>query len=148
MPFHSNLKRGSLILHGPQGPIAIIYKEGENDRARVVPPGRYRFQTARVERQHKKDYWLLSTTGPPIKARRAILGKSLTINVADQVHFRGNLVRTKRGPRISFGFQMKAAIAGRGRGLAIYKNDKRIPISYELLSKNDEVLRKGKLEYG
>ncbi len=43
---------------------------------------------------------------------------------------------------------MKGGIAGRGRGLAIYKNGKRITVSYELLSEKGKVLSKGKLDYG
>ncbi len=36
----------------------------------------------------------------------------------------------------------------RGRGLTVYKNDKRVPVAYKVFAKDSEVLAEGTMNYG
>jgi hypothetical protein len=53
-------------------------------------------------------------------------------------------VQRKKG-RLQLGFGIQGAD---GRGLSVYRNDKRVPVTYKLLARKGRVLASGGMNYG
>ena len=140
----TNLDAGSLILAGPGGDVAaLVWKFDDKDRRRALPPGAYRLRTTRIERMAGKDHWFLSSTGPPGAERVLKADKTARIEVGDTVHFAAKARR--KGGRLQLNFAIRGADH---RGLSVYKNDKRVPVTWRQLSKKGKVLASGKMNYG
>ena len=137
----TNLKEGSIILVGPESDVALVWKGKRGSRS--LPPGRYRLKTTRIARTKGKDHWFLSQTGPPLPPQQLPSDKTTRIDVGDSVHFTPSVQREKG--RLQLGFGIRGAD---GRGLSVYKNDKRVPVTYKLLSKGGRTLASGKMNYG
>lgn len=142
----SNLDPGSLILAGPDGDVTLVWTDGEKGDTRAVSAGEYRLRTTRIERTKGGEHWFLSSTGPKQEAKSLRAGRTTQIDVADTVHFRGRIQRhPKQEGRLQLGFSIQAAD---GRGLSVYKDDKRVPVTYEVLSGGGDVLASGTMNYG
>ena len=139
----SNLETGSIILAGPQGDVAIHWKKSDEHRSRGLPPGTYRLRTVRIEREQKGVHWFLSATSQPRKPMAFGSGAKVKLEVADTVHFKGKVKRMGRKLQLNFEIHSKTH-----QGLSVYKNGKRVPVTYKLLSAKGEVLATGKMNYG
>jgi hypothetical protein len=137
----TNLEEGSIILKGKEHDVALVWK-GKRE-ARLLAPGYYRVRTTRIVRRKGKDHWFLSQTGPPLPPSPFEQGKTIRIEVGDSVHFKGHVKRKK--DRLQLGFGIRGAD---GRGLSVYKNDKRVPVTYKLLSRDGRTLASGTMNYG
>ena len=136
----ANFEAGSIVLAGPDGDVTLVWRKGG---ARALPAGTYRVRTTRVEREKGGVHWFLSSTSPPregitVKARRTV-----RLEVDQAVHFEPRIRR--KGDRVQLGFTIKAAD---GRGLSVYRNDRRVPVTYSVLSKKGEVLASGTMNFG
>jgi len=137
----SSLKEGSILLAGPKGDVVLVWRGREE--ARSLAPGTYRLRTTRVGRTDGKAWWLLSSTGAPGRALEVKEGGEVAIEVGDTVHFDAKVKRA--GDRLQLGF----TIQGRdGRGLSVYRNDRRVPVTYEVLDAAGAVLAAGTMTYG
>ena len=132
----SDLAAGSIILQGTKGDVAVVWKAGEKDRARTLPAGAYRLRTTRIEREKDGEHWFLSSTSPPGLVVVVEPGKTATIDVKDEVHFKGRV--RAHGGKVHLGFGITGAD---GRGLSVYRNDKRVAVTYR-------VLAEGAMNYG
>ncbi len=136
---------GSVVLAGRDGDEAIIVWGPRQPRARIAS-GRYTVRTTRIERKKDDEHWFLSSCGPAGHKKKMIKLKrgENTFKLGDTVHFKG-MVRGWRDERLQLGFM----ISGEDhRGLSVYKNDKRVPVTYRVLSKKGEVLAQGPMNYG
>lgn len=141
----SDLEAGSIVLKGDKGDVALVWKQGEKGHERALPPGPYYLRTTRVERVKGKNHWFLSSTGPQQGAAMKLkAGKAKRIDVAATVHFHAMMKPNKKGA-FQLGFSIKGAD---GRGLSVYRNDKRVPVTYEVLAKGGKVLASGSMNYG
>ncbi len=140
----SNLEQGSIILQGPNGDVALDWKKDDSQRVRGIPPGTYRLRTVRVERLQDKVHWCLSSTTPPKKRLKLGSDKKITLKVPDTVHFHGKVHRKgKRQLQLGFGIHSR-----NHHGLSIYRDGKRVPVAYKVLSTKGKALAWGKMNYG
>ncbi len=137
----TNLEKGSIILAGDKGDFALVWKGKKGSRSLL--PGGYRLKTTRIARTKGKGHWFLSQTGPPLPPQQLEPGKTIRIDVGDSVHFTPSVKREKG--RLQLGFGIRGAD---GRGLSVYRNDKRVPVTYKLLSRDGRVVASGKMNYG
>lgn len=139
----SDLGAGSIVLAGPRGDVALVWKAGDGRRERLLPPGDYRLRTTRSERTEKGEHWFVSSTGPPGEPRALEPGEVARFEVDDSVHFEGQ-ARWQHGS-LQLGFAVKGAD---GRGLSVYRAGRRVPVDYALLDRAGEVLTGGRMNYG
>ena len=100
-------------------------------------------KTTRIARTLGKSHWFLSQTGPPLPPRQLTPDKATNIDVGDSVHFTPRVQRKKGRLQLGFGIQ-----GADGRGLSVYRNDKRVPVTYKLLARKGRVLASGGMNYG
>jgi hypothetical protein len=139
----SNIGSGSIVLAGPKGELTLLWRAGDKERRRAVPVGTYRLRTTRVVRKESGEDWFISTSGPAGKPRHLRSGETARLDIDPSVHF-NSTVRRKSG-RLQLGFTLKGAD---GRGLSVYRSDRRVPVTYRILSADGRVLGKGKMNYG
>ena len=138
-----NFKVGSVILAGPEGNVTVIWSEGDRDRRRGLPAGSYRVRTTRIERRKGDDHWFVSSTAPNGTEQRLVAGRTTKLTFAPEVHFQSRVKR--EGNRLQLGFVIQGADR---RGLSVYRNDKRVPVTFEVLSASGKVLARGRMNYG
>lgn len=128
------------MLVGPAGDVTLVWSKGGK---RALPAGTYRVRTTRVERERGGMHWFLSSTSPPRESITIKAGRTVRVEVDDAVHFTCRARR--KDDRIQLGFAIKGAD---GRGLSVYKNDRRVPVTYKVLAKDGKVLASGTMNYG
>jgi hypothetical protein len=136
----ASFKTGSVGLAGPDGDVTLVWKKGG---VRALPAGTYRVRTTRVEREKGDVHWFLSSTSPPREPITVKAGGTVRVAVGDTVHFQPRIRR--KDDRMQLGFAIKGAD---GRGLSVYKNDRRVPVTYKVLAKDGKVLASGTMNYG
>jgi hypothetical protein len=120
--------------------VTLVWQKGG---VRALPAGIYRVRTTRVEREKGGVHWFLSATSQPREQYTVKAGRAVRIAFDDTVHFEPRIRR--QGDRMQLGFTIKAAD---GRGLSVYKNDRRVPVTYKVLAKKGAVLASGTMNYG
>lgn len=139
----SDVKAGSIVLVGPAGDVALQWGFGEADAARGLPTGEYRVRTTRVEREQEGVHWFLSSTSPPQAPLQLTADRPTRIDVDPAVHFKAQVKR--HGKKLQLGFGIMGADK---RGLSVYRDDKRVHVTYRVLSAKGRVLAKGNMNYG
>lgn len=140
----SSIAQGSVILAGPKGDIALDWRKGDKDRVRGIPPGTYRVRTVRIERTKGKDQWFLSMTQPPKKPLRFSSSKRVKLDTSDTIRFAAH-ARPAGKKKLSLGFSIKGKA---GEGLSIYRNGKRVSVTYTMFDAKGHRLGSGKMNYG
>jgi len=132
------------VLRGPEGnDVQLVWTKDESDGVRALPPGEYRLQTTRVERTTDGVHWFVSSTSKPLKPRRLEVGKTARFDVDAAVHFNGRVKRNGAELRLNF------TITGADhRGRSVYKADRRVPVTYRVLTASGRVFAKGTMNYG
>ena len=136
------------MLAGPDGEVALAFGEGAGEYA--LPPGKYRVRTTRIVREG----FILSSAGAPEPsfvvddprkgpARTMDVAETARLEVGDVVRFAAHAKR--KGTKLQLGFGIKGAD---GRGLTVYKDDKRVPVTYRVLAQDGQVLAEGTMTYG
>lgn len=123
------------MLKGPAGEIALVWRP--DGPAPQAPPGRYQVRTTRIARES----FLISSTGAPEPSFTVKDGAKLEVD--DTVRFEGQVKR--QGQKLQLGFSIKGAD---GRGLSVYKDGNRVPVTYKVLGKDGEILAHGTMNYG
>lgn len=90
-----------------------------------------------------EEHWFLSSGGPPGKPVEAVAGKALRLGAADEVRFQARAKADRNG--LDLGFALTDAA---GRGLSVYRNDRRVAVTFKVLSKEGAVLAEGTMTYG
>ncbi len=139
----ADVEAGNVLLAGPAGDVLLVWKRGEKDRARGLPPGSYRLRTVRVEREEKGRHWFVSTTGPAGEPLALEAGKTRRIEVPGEVRF--HAMAKRKGREISLGFDVKGPD---GRGLSVYRDDRRVPVLYRVLDAKGDEVASGTMNYG
>lgn len=137
------IKAGSVVVAGPKGDVTLVWTSADKDRTRMLPPGDYKVRTTRVVREQKGVHWFTSSTAQPGRALKLKAGGKLGIEIDPSVHFVCHVKR--RGDRLQLGFGVKGSD---GRGLSVYRDGKRVPVTYKVLSKKGKVLASGTMNYG
>jgi hypothetical protein len=136
----ASFRTGSVVLAGPNSDVTLVWREGGT---RALSAGTYRVRTTRIERRKKGVHWFLSSTSPPRERITVKVDHTARIEVGATVHFKCRVRR--QGDRMQLGFAITGAD---GRGLSIYKNDRRVPVAYQVLGKDGRVLASGTMNYG
>ena len=126
------------------GEVCIVWQPGQ-PQARVAS-GRYTIRTTRIERTKEKEHWFLSSCGPVMRKKKTVKLKrgENAFELDDTVHFKA----------VFRGWKQNNALLGFGlrgpdhRGLSVYKNDKRVPVTYQVLDKKGKILAQGRMNYG
>ncbi len=139
------LERGSghLVLSGERGEFAPAWRASDVERARGLPAGRYHLRTARLERELEGTHWCVSISGPPAPSLTLDAGRTRVLSVDGGIHFAAQ-ARAEEG-EIKLGFSIRSADR---RGLSIYRDDRRVSVSYAVRAPSGEVLRTGTMSYG
>ena len=134
---------GSIILQRGDRVFALVWSLNDKDRRRALPAGEYLLRTTRLEREKDGAWWFLSSTGPakqPVHVTKRPITK---LSIDDTVQFRGMVKR--RGDKLQLGFSITGADK---RGLSVYRDGKRVPVSYKVLDSKGKLLTKGRMNYG
>jgi len=121
-----------------------VWKTEDEDRARTLPSGTYRLRTVRIEKERDGTHWFLSSTGPPGEALAVEAGKTARLDVKAEVHFEA-VARRQREGGVQLGFSIRGAD---GRGMSIYRDDRRVAVSYSLRAEDGSVVAEGTMNYG
>jgi len=138
-----DFQSGSLILKGPQGDVTLIWSEASAGAPCAVSAGEYRLQTTRVERMQEETHWFLSSTGAPGNPIGLKAGKTTRIAAGAAVHFKGSAKR--HGAELQLRFSIQGAD---GRGLSVYRDDRRVPVLFKVLGAKGVLLAEGSMNYG
>lgn len=137
----SNIPRGTVVLAGEGGLVRLTWKKGQ--QAHYLAPGPYRIRNVRIVEKKGKNTWFLSSTQPRGQVLQVEEGSPLHLRLTRRILFGGKA--HWKGRELFLGFGLRDA---QGRGLSIYRNGKRVPIRYELLSADGRRLQSGKMNYG
>lgn len=108
---------------------------------RAVPAGKYRILGIHaIDRSRRDQVWHLSTSGRRLGSVEVTEGAEVPYELDRTVHIEGAL---RDGNRISVAVRHNS-----GAGLTIYKDGRRIPMSYRLVDSRKKTLRSGKITYG
>lgn len=142
---------GTLTANFPAGELFLTSSEGESFRLswnseskqkptpRTLPAGKYTLRTYRIQREHEGVEWHVSATAPKIQVIEVIAGQNVIVKVNEGITITSGIK----------GHMGSMNIVGAPRvGLSIYRDQKRIPIDYRVLSKDGEQLAKGSMRYG
>jgi len=136
-------ERGSVVLRGPTGDVSLVWADGKGPRARSLAPGEYRLRTTRVVREHEGRDWFLSSTGPLGPTRTLRAGETAKVEGCAEVRFQAHARR--RHAELQLGFSVTGAD---GRGLSVYRDGRRVDVSYEVVDGAGRVLSRGTMQYG
>jgi hypothetical protein len=144
----ASFDEGSAVLDGPDGHVTLAF--GADAKECALPPGKYRVRTTRIVRES----FILSSAGVPVpelEVSDPAKGDKRTMDVAETARLEvGEVVRfvgraKRHGKQLKLGFMLKGAD---GRGLTVYEDDKRVPVTYKVLAADGKVLAEGKMTYG
>ncbi len=114
--------------------------DAEADRRRALPPGTYSVTGYRlIDRSREDALWHISVTGIRGWKLEVDAGETEEIEVDATVHMRAGMRN---------GSASMSIVGMHGAGLSIYKDGRRIPISYKITDDEGEVLAKGPMNYG
>lgn len=131
----ASFAEGTAVLAGHDGEMTLVWDR--KSPAPAIPPGKYRIRTTRIVR----DNWIISSAGAPEPSLD--VNEKAELKIDETVRFDGHAKR--EGTRLQLGFSIKGAD---GRGLTVYKDDVRVPVTYKVLAKDGEVLAQGTMNYG
>ena len=123
------------MLAGPTGELTLVWDP--KGPAPEAPPGTYRVRTTRIAR----DNFLVSSAGTPEPS--LVVTDKAELKLDETVRFAGHAKR--KGGKLQLGFGIKGAD---GRGMTVYKDDKRAPVTYRVLAEDGQVLAEGTMTYG
>lgn len=123
------------MLAGPEGEVMLVWDP--KGPAPEAPPGTYRVRATWIARG---DFLISAAAGPEptltVKDRAEL-------KVDETVRFGGHAKR--QGGKLDLGFSITGSD---GRGLTVYKDGTRVPVTYKVLAKDGEVLAQGTMNYG
>lgn len=124
------------MLQGHHGEFVLVWDP--KGPAPEAPPGKYKVRTTRIAR----DNFLISSAGVP-EPSIEIGAEKAELKLDETVKFEGHAKR--KGARLELGFAIKGAD---GRGLTVYKDGVRVPVTYKVLAADGAVLAEGTMNYG
>ncbi len=136
----------ALLLRSSEGDVHRVSwekvkgREVPGDRRRAIPAGVYRvLGVSLVDRSRKGEVWHTSSSGRQLGEIDVDEGEELAFAPDPTISIRRGL----RGERAAMGITSPA-----GAGLSIYKDGRRIPISYRLTTGDERAAAKGRMNYG
>lgn len=136
---------GTVVLAGKDGEVQLAWTKDEKGRARPVPPGEYRIRTVRIERERDEIVWTISQAGPNGRTLQLEKGKTLKLEFEELIVFR--IVKTKRKQKNVL--RLGVSLTGTDRrGITIYRDGKRVPITYLFRTETRRIIWRGKMNYG
>jgi len=134
---------GSVVLMSGDRLVRVVWPLGVTDRRRVIAPGRYSVRELRFEYRDKDAHWFLSSSGPPFQQVEVAAKGASSLVIPEEITCATRAKRDGDELRFSFGMQ-----ARQGHGVTIFKDGRRVPVSYRLLDKDGKEMGAGKMNYG
>ena len=143
----SNLQHGELFLF-PKGKkserIRLRFALGDTQRARPLPAGVYKVTGFRqIKKDAKGVEWIWSATSPGYREVTVRAGETATVNVTQKLTTRGRTFSMHGKKRAGFSF-----VGEKHVGNTIYRDGKRIPITWEAMDAEGKVCASGPMAYG
>ena len=132
-----------MILQRGDQLVSLVWSAKDKDRRRALPAGDYRLRTTRIEREKDRAWWFLSSTGPAGRKIQVAPRSPTKLTIDDTVVFKGNA--RLHGNKLQLGFSINGPDK---RGLSVYKNGKRVPVTYKVLNNKGKVIARGQMNYG
>ena len=88
-------------------------------------------------------WWFLSSTGPAVKKVQVSARSPNKLAIPGAVHFKARAHR--KGQKLQLGF---ALFGADHRGISIYREGKRVPVTYRVLDQKGKTIAKGAMNYG
>jgi hypothetical protein len=123
------------VLANDNGLITLVWDP--KGPAPGAPPGTYRVRSTRITRGN----WIISASAGPEPV--LTVKDKAELKVDETVRFEG--LAKRRGGKLQLGFNIKGTD---GRGLSVYKDGKRVPVTYRVLAKDGAVVAEGTMAYG
>jgi len=134
---------GSVVLQRGDRLLRVVWPLGARDQRRVLPPGKYRLRELRIERKKGEAIWFVSSSGPPYQPLQ-VSAKGLTkLTIDDGLVCKLNV--KPKGEKLTIGFKMRAE---RGHNITLFKNGKRVVLTYRVLDAKGKQLAQGTMNYG
>ncbi len=124
------------------GGFRLVWGKGEAGAAREVPVGRYRVRNYAIEAEHESATWVLSASG---KAGADVVveeGKETRIEIDRRVHVKLTAV-TGKGLAVNLGI-----FGDSHMGLSLFRDGKRVDVSYSVVDEGGNERANGPLAYG
>jgi len=134
---------GSMTLQRGDQLVSLVWSAKDKDRRRALTAGTYALRTTRLEREKEGAWWFLSSTGPAVGEIQVTQRAPTKLTIDDVVVFEGNA--KLHGKKLQLGFSITGSDK---RGLSIYKNGKRVPVTYKVKNRKGRVLARGQMNYG
>lgn len=138
----SNITDGELLLVDESGKgFRLVWStSGESvSQPRALPAGEYQLRNYRIERDHKGTSWHISATALAIQKLEVLSGENLEVTIDPRIMISSTVSASMGGMRIA---------GDHGAGLSIYREEKRIPVEYELVDNHGATRAKGAMNYG
>ena len=134
---------GSITLQRGDRLFSLVWTAKDKDRRRALPEGEYSLRTTRLEREQQGKWWFISSSGPAKQTIRVQARPVTKLSIGDVVRFHGTAKR-RRG-KLQLGFSITGEDV---RGLSVYRDGKRVPVSFRVLDRGGKVLAHGPMNYG
>ncbi len=135
-------ERGEVFLRDEEKQIQRLVWDEPSDAAasrRSLPPGRYDLVGYRIVQKQGDDTWHVSVSGKSIRSLNLKADRENKLRIKETIRIAKRLGKKRVG----------MAVWGEDKaGLSIYKNGKRIPMSYRTLDESGATLDAGPMEYG
>lgn len=143
----AGFKEGTLLLKNRAGKfyrLAWPREAAAKDRRRALPPGDYTLTEYRLVRRDDQGIeWFLSATGPAIRRLTVKAGEELPVPLDETAHVQ---CRVRRG---GDGLNVQGVITGEHHaGMSIYRDGRRIALSYRVSDAQGKELAAGPMKYG
>ena len=134
---------GSVVLARGVARLRVVWPLGGKDVRRELEPGPYKVRSVAMERKVGDALWYATLSGPPYKP--FVVGDRgvSKLVIDDRLKFKGQAKLDGKVWRLGFTFRSKT-----GGGVTVFKDGKRIAVSYRVLDKDGKLLASGKTNYG
>lgn len=140
-----SFEEGVLFLTDEEGQIFRLsweQRQGEvtpKDRRRALPSGEYRLTSYRILDRSTEDMWHIAATAKRIVDVKIVSGETEEIEIDRSI---------KLGQRFGQGMIFMSVQGMKKAGLSIYKNERRIPMGWQLNDRDGKEVQSGKINYG
>jgi hypothetical protein len=137
-----SFEAGTIVLSSKEESVVLSWKADDGDRRRGVAAGAWRRRSTRIERAKDGEAWFLSSTSPNLDVRLAT-ESPFVLKQEGKAFFTGSAKRDKGA--LQMGFDLKDE---GGRGISVYRKDRRIEVRWRLLGKDGKEIAAGAMNYG
>jgi len=139
-----SFEAGTIVLSSKEESVVLSWKADDGDRRRGVASGAWRRRSTRIERGKDGEAWFLSSTGSGPEVRfDAAAEAPVVLKQEGRALFTGSAKR--QNGALQLGFDLKDE---GGRGISVYRKDRRIEVRWRLLGKDGKEIAAGGMTFG